>query len=362
MPFSPKLTDVPPLAIPRWRGWCCLRCLTLRGINMIQLSVLCASTAGASSGAAAGGPEVSSALDAGRRSNQLALAADDVALVDPHLHTDAAEGGLGLIQAVVDVSTQRVQWHPAFAVELRAAHFGAAETTGALHPDALDVGLAHRRLNGLTHRAAERHPVAQLLGDSLSHQLGCRLRVFHLENVELHLLARQLLQVGPDPVGLGAAATDDDARPSGVDVHPNPVAGALDLHVGDAGALQAGREQLADRHIFLDVVRVLLVRVPPGLPLGGDTEPESVRIDFLAHYCEPPFASEVASVPADFAADAFGSDVFLADASLAGAFSADAFLAGALAAAAFLAGAFFAGALPAAALLACARRARVALG
>src|ERR1700744_4139901 len=86
-------------------------------------------------------------LGAGRRRHQLALATDDVALVDPHLHADPAEGGLGLVQAVVDVGTQRVQRHPAFAVELRAAHFGATKTSGALHPDALHVRLAHRRLN-----------------------------------------------------------------------------------------------------------------------------------------------------------------------------------------------------------------------
>src|ERR1700744_5055126 len=71
MPESPKLTDVPPLAIPRWRGWFCLRCLTLRGINMIQPSVLCPSTAGPSAGAAAGGIEVSSALDAARPASVL---------------------------------------------------------------------------------------------------------------------------------------------------------------------------------------------------------------------------------------------------------------------------------------------------
>ena len=179
----------------------------------------------------------------------------------------------------------------------------------------------------------------KLLGHTLGHQLRLRLGVLHLEDVQLHLLAGQLLQVGPDAVGLGAAAADDDARPRGVDVDADPVAGALDLHVGDAGALQTGGQQPTDRHVFLDVVLVLLVGVPPGLPVGGDTEPEAVGVDFLAHYSEPPFASSEASV-------------FFAGAFLAGAFLAVAFLAGALLAGAFLA---------AAALLPCARRERVAL-
>src|SRR5215210_5838435 len=34
MAKSPKLIAVPPLAAPDRLGWCCLRCLTRRGINM----------------------------------------------------------------------------------------------------------------------------------------------------------------------------------------------------------------------------------------------------------------------------------------------------------------------------------------
>ncbi|SBS78727.1 Folylpolyglutamate synthase (modular protein) [uncultured Mycobacterium sp.] len=257
---------------------------------------------------------------------QLTLATDDVALVDPHLYADTAERGLRLVKPVVDVGAQGVQRNPAFAVELRAAHLGAAEATRALHADALDVGLAHGRLDGLAHRAAERHTVAQLLGDTLGDQLRDRLGVLHLEDVQLDLLAGQLLQVGADAVGLGTTTADHDARTRGVDVNADPVTGALDLHVGDAGTLEAGGQQPPDRHVFLDVVGVLLVGVPPGLPVGGDTEPEAVGVDFLAHYSEPSFVCSAV----------------------------------ALAAEAFLAGAFLAGAV-AAALLPCARRERAAL-
>src|SRR6185312_16577489 len=112
-----------------------------------------------------------------------------------------------------------------------------------------------------------------------------------------------------------AAAPDHNPGTGGVDVDTDPVAGALDLHVGDAGAFQTGGQQSPDRHIFFDVVRVLLVGVPPRLPAGGDAEPEAVGVDLLAHYCEPPFASP---------------EAFLAGAVLAGAFLA-AFFADALA-------------------------------
>src|SRR4051794_12982463 len=37
MPNSPNVTFVPPLAAPERSGWCCLRCLTRRGISISAL-------------------------------------------------------------------------------------------------------------------------------------------------------------------------------------------------------------------------------------------------------------------------------------------------------------------------------------
>ncbi len=179
-----------------------------------------------------------------------------------------------------------MQGHAALAVELRAGHLGAAEATAALDLDALGPGL-HRRLHALTHGAAEGDAGGELLGDGLGDQLGIRLGVLDLEDVQLDLLARELLEVAADAVGLGATAADDDARTSGVDVHTHAVTGALDLHLRDAGALHAGRHHPTDGDVFLDVVLVQLVGVPPGLEVRGDAEPEPVRVNLLAHYRVP---------------------------------------------------------------------------
>ena len=207
----------------------------------------------------------------------------DVTLVDPHLDADAAEGGAGLVDAVVDVRPQRVQRDTTLAVELRAAHLGAAEATRALHADALDLRAALRRLHRLAHGTTEADAAGELLRHALGDQLRVGLGVLDLEDVQLHLLAGELLQLAADAVGLGAAAADDDARTRGVDVDADPVTGALDLHLGDAGPLHALGHELADRDVFLDVVLVQLVRVPPGLVVGGDPESETVRVDLLTH-------------------------------------------------------------------------------
>src|ERR1700753_3386223 len=125
MPNSPNDTRVPPVAMPVRCGRCCLRCLTLRGISMssallaggrsrsfggggtstaLRIAATAAAAAARALRAVLGrGPEGSSlcfpACPAGRR----------LTLIDPHLHADPAEGGTGLVEAVVDVGAQRVQ-------------------------------------------------------------------------------------------------------------------------------------------------------------------------------------------------------------------------------------------------------------
>ena len=225
----------------------------------------------------------------------LGAGARDLALVDPDLHADAAEGGLGLVEAVVDVGAQRVQGHAALAVELRARHLGAVEAARALDPDALGTR-AHRGLHGLLHRATELHAAGELLGDALGDQLRVDLGLLDLEDVQLHLLAGELLQLATQAVGLGAAATDDDAGAGGVDVHTDAVAGALDLDLGDAGALHALGQQATDRDVLTDVGLVELVGVPPALVVGGDAEAEPVRVDLLTHQAFRPFVFAVSGL------------------------------------------------------------------
>src|SRR5690606_13429270 len=123
-------------------------------------------------------------------------------------------------------------------------HLRAAEAAGDLDAHALGTG-ALGTLQTLAHRATEGHAGGELLGDALRDELGLGFGVLHLEDVELDLLAGQLLEVGADALRLGASATDHDARAGGVDVDADAVARALDLDPGDAGAVEARLEQLA---------------------------------------------------------------------------------------------------------------------
>src|SRR5690606_19603000 len=114
----------------------------------------------------------------------------------------------------------------------RPRHLRAAEATGALDTYALRAA-AHGRLQRLAHRAAELHTTRQLLGNGLRHQLRVDLGVLDLEDIQLHLLTGELLELAANPVGFGAATADHDARAGGVDVDAYAVARALDLDAAD---------------------------------------------------------------------------------------------------------------------------------
>ena len=118
----------------------------------------------------------------------------------------------------------------------------------------------------------------------MRHQLRIDLGHLHFEDVQLHLLTGELFEVAADAVGFGTATADHDAGTGGVDVDAHPVAGALDVDAGDARTLHALGHHAADGHVFLDVVLVHLVGVPPALELGRDAEPEPVGINFLTHW------------------------------------------------------------------------------
>src|SRR5690606_4707204 len=107
-----------------------------------------------------------------RRSNRLGLfqlATDDLALEDPHLHTDHTVGGVRLVGGVIDIGTQGVQRHTTFAIPLGAGDFRTAETTAHLNLDALGTN-AHGVLHGALHGATEHDAAFQLLSNALSNQ------------------------------------------------------------------------------------------------------------------------------------------------------------------------------------------------
>ncbi len=90
-------------------------------------------------------------------------------------------------------------------------------------------------MDRLLHRAAERNTLLELDRDVLGQQLRVKVRILDLADVDLYLLADHFHDGVAKTVDVSAAATDDDARTRGVNVHADLVRRALDLDARNGG-------------------------------------------------------------------------------------------------------------------------------
>src|SRR5262245_42344810 len=138
-----------------------------------------------------------------RRVRLAAAILDDLALEDPHLHTDGAERGLRRGRRVVDVGSQRVERHPALMVAFHTRDLRSTEPAASLHLDALRAH-AHRALHRALHGAPERDALRELIRDVVGDELRVELRTLDLLDVDPYLLAGQLRELVAQLVDLGA--------------------------------------------------------------------------------------------------------------------------------------------------------------
>ena len=181
----------------------------------------------------------------------------------------------------------------AFAVELGARHFCAAETTGDLNTNALGAG-ALCSLKSLAHRAAERHTSGKLFSDSLSDELCVGFGVECFNDVDDDDLAGEDACVIAELVETRSLAADGHAGASNVDVDRHAIAGTANDHVRNSRTVKLLLKETAKKNVFRDIVRVALASLGAvGEPLrtvvGRDSEAESVGVYFLTHYFLPAF-------------------------------------------------------------------------
>ena len=206
----------------------------------------------------------------------------DLALVDPDLDANAAVRGLGLGEAVIDVSAQRLERHAALRVLLRAAHLAATEAATALDADALGAG-AHSGLHRALHRAAEGHAILQLLRDGLRHQARVQLGALDLVDVDLHGTAGDRVDLLAEGVDLDTGLADDDARTGGVDVDRDLLRVLADMNIRQACMAQLVVDVLPDLDVLTQVAGELAIGAPVRLPVVNDADAEAARMNFLAH-------------------------------------------------------------------------------
>src|SRR6478672_10207966 len=186
-PNSPKETLAPRCARPSLRPLNCLRYLVRFGWSMITYALR--SGLRRSGGLGRRGRRRTSSRSFALRRHRLRHLnlVKHLAFEDPHFHADDSVRGVGLREAVVDVSTEGVQRNAPFAIPLGTGDFGTIQTArdANLHTQRAAAHRAHHRA---LHGAAEHHALLDLLRNAVSDELRIELRLTNLGDVEANVI------------------------------------------------------------------------------------------------------------------------------------------------------------------------------
>src|SRR5690606_24168649 len=208
---------------------------------------------------------------------------EDLALVDPDLDADDAVGGAGFSETVVDVGAQGVQRHTAFAVPLRTGNFCTIQAATHVDLDAQGTQ-THRVADRALHCTAEHDATLQLLRDGLGNQLCVQLRLAHFSDVDVRRDAHHLAHFLTQLLDVLTTLADHHARTGGVDRHARGLCRTLDQDLADAGLCKLLAQHFANFQVGCQITSKLgLVGVPLGVPILGNTEADTNRMNFMPH-------------------------------------------------------------------------------
>ena len=151
----------------------------------------------------------------------------------------------------------------------------------------------HSSLRSLSYCTPVRHPALQLVGDVSGYEIGVQLRLGYLHDVELNALAGHPFELGPESLYPLSIPSYEDPRPGRVNVYDHVLGASVDLNaryarVGEAPVLVV--DASPDPQVLQYQLPVVpgLGRVPVGLPVLHDPQPETDGMGFVAHLQDLP--------------------------------------------------------------------------
>src|SRR6476661_2010677 len=271
-PYSPKLTLLPTVATPLFRPFCSLRYFLLAGCSILRSWCWSRSA------------RALRCFGCGcRRGRGLGVVRHHFTLEHPDLDADDAVGRARLGKSIIDVGTQRMQRHAAFAIPLATRDLDAVETPRAHHLDALRTE-PHRVLHRALHRTAEHDPLLELLRDRVRDQLRVDLRLADLLDVEPDVAAHHLPQVAAQHLDVLALLADDNTGARAVNRDPRVLRRTLDRDLRHRRMRELLLQVLAHLQVLSERrTVVLLVGEPLRAPVAVDGEAEAGRMNLLSH-------------------------------------------------------------------------------
>src|SRR5207245_1437975 len=136
---------------------------------------------------------------------------------------------------------------------------------------------------------AEAGPLFELLGDRLGHELRIQIGVLHFNHGDWADLALdEVFNLLAELVDFSALGPDDQTRPRGPQGDAHFLTGALDEDIANGRewrlAVELPIDELAKPKVLAKKFAVgLLGGIPARLPVFGDPDAKTQRINFLTH-------------------------------------------------------------------------------
>jgi hypothetical protein len=153
-------------------------------------------------------------------------------------------------KAVINISPQGMQRHLPLMRNLAAGYLGTTQPAGAAYSYPLSPGLRGAEYC-LLHCPAEGNAMLNLVGDCPGYQIGIKLRLLNLKDVELNPLPDKALKAAPQLVNSLPSPPDDHARACGVNGYRHLIRLALNLHIGDGGFGTYRLDSLAELQVLV---------------------------------------------------------------------------------------------------------------
>ena len=221
------------------------------------------------------------------------LALEDFALVDPNLNADNAVSCVCSCYAVVDVSTESLKRDCTLVIALGTSDLGTAQTASYHGLDTLSAGLHGSADNGL-HSTSEGNTALELLRDVLCNELSVHIGVLYLDDLDVYLLAGELLHLSLELVNLCALSADNHTGLCAGDADSYLIAGSLDLDRGNASLVKLLLQKLTDLIVFNEcITEGCLAREPARIPILDYTHSETMWINLLSHCYSPPYSASL---------------------------------------------------------------------
>ena len=208
-------------------------------------------------------------LTANGGGNELGSAIDDTT-ANPHLDTNTAISGVSLGVGIIDIGTQGVKRSTTLFEVLATSDFGTTDTTGDGDLDTFGTS-THRGSDGVLDGAAVLDTAFNLFGNVLGNENGIHLGAFHLADVDLHILASELLELLTQFVNLGTRTTDNQTRTSRVNRDGEQLKSTLNVNLGDASLGKTGVEIFTDLVVLNELLFKSSSAKPVRIPSADDT-------------------------------------------------------------------------------------------